>query len=42
VRAQIHQGDVDESLIERLPIGFAKDRRVLPLARARAARCASR
>ena len=33
VRAQIHQGDVDESLIERLPIGFAKDRRVLPLAR---------
>jgi general secretion pathway protein E len=34
VRAQIHHGDVDESLIERLPIGFAKDRRVLPLARA--------
>jgi len=33
VRAQIHQVDVDESLIERLPIGFAKDRRVLPLAR---------
>jgi general secretion pathway protein E len=33
VRAQIHQGDVDESLIERLPIGFAKDHRVLPLAR---------
>src|SRR5262245_58019737 len=33
VRAQIHQGDVAESLIERLPIGFAKDRRVLPLTR---------
>ncbi len=33
VRAQIHQVDVDESLIERLPIGFAKDRRVLPLSR---------
>jgi general secretion pathway protein E len=33
VRAQIHQVDVDESLIERIPIGFAKDHRVLPLAR---------
>src|SRR5262245_30285149 len=34
VRAQIHHGDVEESLIERLPIGFAKDHRMLPLARA--------
>ena len=34
VRAQIHQGDVDESLIERLPIAFAKDHNMLPLARA--------
>jgi general secretion pathway protein E len=34
VRAQIHQIDVDESLIEKLPIGFAKDYRVLPLSRA--------
>jgi general secretion pathway protein E len=34
VRAQIHHGDVDESLIERLPIAFAKDHRMLPLARA--------
>jgi len=33
VRAQIHQTDVDETLIERLPIGFAKDHRVLPLSR---------
>jgi len=33
VRAQIHHGDVDERLIERLPIGFAKDHGVLPLSR---------
>ncbi len=33
VRAQIHHGDVDESLIEQLPIAFAKDHGVLPLSR---------
>jgi general secretion pathway protein E len=33
VRAQIRNGDVDESLIEHLPIGFAKDHGLLPLSR---------
>jgi general secretion pathway protein E len=33
IRAQIRAGDVDESLIERVPIGFAKDHGVLPLQR---------
>jgi len=33
VRTQIHLGDVEESLVERVPIGFAKDHGVLPLSR---------
>jgi general secretion pathway protein E len=33
VRAMIHPGDVDETLIERVPIAFAKDHGVLPLSR---------
>jgi len=33
VRTQIHLGDVEESLVERVPIAFAKDHGVLPLAR---------
>jgi general secretion pathway protein E len=33
IRAQIRAGDVDESLIERVPIGFAKDHGILPLQR---------
>ncbi|MDH3519939.1 MAG: type II secretion system ATPase GspE [Myxococcales bacterium] len=33
IRAQIGIGDVDESLIERVPITFAKEHGVLPLAR---------
>jgi general secretion pathway protein E len=33
VRAQIHHGEVDQSLIERIPIGFAKDNGLLPLSR---------
>jgi general secretion pathway protein E len=34
IRAQIHRGDVDETLIERVPIAFAKDHGILPLGRA--------
>jgi general secretion pathway protein E len=33
IRAQIRTEDVDETLIERVPIGFAKDHGVLPLRR---------
>jgi general secretion pathway protein E len=33
IRPQIHRGDVDETLIERVPIGFAKDHGILPLQR---------
>ena len=33
VRTQIQLGDVEESLVERVPIGFAKDHGVLPLRR---------
>jgi general secretion pathway protein E len=33
IRPQIHRGDVDESLIERVPITFAKDHGILPLQR---------
>jgi general secretion pathway protein E len=33
IRPQIHRGDVDEALIERVPIGFAKDHGILPLQR---------
>jgi general secretion pathway protein E len=35
IRAQIHRGDVDEALIERVPITFAKDHGILPLQRDR-------
>jgi len=33
IRPQIHRGDVDETLIERVPITFAKDHGILPLQR---------
>jgi general secretion pathway protein E len=33
IRPQIHRGDVDETLIERVPIAFAKDHGILPLQR---------
>jgi len=33
VRSQIHAADVDETLVERVPIAFAKDHGVLPIAR---------
>src|SRR5262249_6851939 len=35
IRAQIHRGDVDEALIERVPIAFAKDHGIVPLQRER-------
>jgi general secretion pathway protein E len=35
IRAQIHRGDVDDTLIERVPIAFAKDHGILPLQRDR-------
>ncbi|HXK26204.1 MAG TPA: type II secretion system ATPase GspE, partial [Myxococcota bacterium] len=35
IRPQIHRGDVDETLIERVPIAFAKDHGILPLQRER-------
>ncbi len=35
IRAQIRRDDVDETLVERVPIAFAKDHGVLPLSRER-------